>query len=136
MLWYYAKKINAAFGRLRERRESVGDTGGRRYTPEEEAAELERNIMAAEASGDIASIVHLLAQSAKLTTEDYVKKTVGNVMFLYYMHMDLFKSPPRDIDDLVDGMLFMQAKQYIREQAISEAKANASRTAKKGSPWL
>lgn len=97
---------------------------------------LERNIMAAEASGDIASIVHLLAQSAKLTTEDYVKKTVGNVMFLYYMHMDLFKSPPRDIDDLVDGMLFMQAKQYIREQAIAESKANAERTTKKGSPRL
>ena len=124
MLWYTAKKINAAFGRLRERRESVGDTGGTHISPEEEAKQLERDIASAEATGDLLTIVSLLAKTAQLTVEDYVKKTIGNVMFLYYAHLDTYHVMPRDLDDLVDGMLFMQAKQYIRKRALEEAREN------------
>lgn len=124
MLWYTAKKINAAFGRLRERREAVGDTGGTQISPEEEAKQLERDIASAEATGDLLTIVSLLAKTAQLTVEDYVKKTIGNVMFLYYAHLDTYHVAPRDLDDLVDGMLFMQAKQYIRKRALEEAREN------------
>ena len=124
MLWYTTKKINAAFGRLKERRESVGDTGGVQISPEEEAKQLERDIASAEATGDLLTIVSLLAKTAQLTVEDYVKKTIGNVMFLYYAHLDTYHVMPRDLDDLVDGMLFMQAKQYIRKRALEEAREN------------
>lgn len=88
---------------------------------------MERDIAAAEATGDLHTIVSLLAKTAQLTVEDYVKKTIGNIMFLYYTHLDAYHVPPRDLDDLVDGMLFMQAKHYIRKRALEEAREQAQK---------
>lgn len=79
----------------------------------------------AAATGNISAVMHLLAKTASLTPADYVKKTVGSVMFTYYTYVDKYHVHPRDLDDLIDGLLFIEAKNYIVKQAREEARQQA-----------
>ena len=116
MLRIDGKKINAAFRRLRERREAVG-IGSAAETPEEEAERVKRDIAAAQATGDIATILHIITQSSSLTTEDFIKKTCGGLLFVYYVYLKELHTVPVDIDDLIDGLLFLDAQGYIMKKA-------------------
>lgn len=119
MLWVNGKKINTAFGRLRDRRAAVGDTT-RSETPEEEAKRVEQDLKMAAQSGDVAKLIRIIAQSGSLTVADYISKTVGNLFFLYYTYVDKFHTHPVTIDDLIDGLLYLDAKAYILKQAKAE----------------
>lgn len=113
MLWSDGKKINTAFGRLRERRIAVGLSSSASETPEQEAKRVEEEISAAIAAVDISSLLSTIVQASSLTTEDFVKKTCGALLFMYYTYLDKFHQCPRDIDDMIDGMLYLDAKGYI-----------------------
>lgn len=116
MLWYPGKKVNSAFRRLREKREAVGNVS-REETPEQEAERVQRELAAASAANDIATIVKIIARTSSLKASDYVQKTVGNVMFTYFTYVDNYHTYPRTLDDLVDGILYIEAKQYVQKQA-------------------
>lgn len=121
MLRVDGKKINAAFGRLRQRRAAVG-IESTAETPEEEANRVKREIAAAQATGDIATILHIITQSSSLTTEDFIKKTCGGLLFVYYVYLKELHSKPVDIDDLIDGLLFLDAQGYITKKMRKEQK--------------
>lgn len=98
-----------------ERREAVGNIN-KTLTPEQEAQKLDADIKAAESTGDIGTIVKLIAKASGLTTSDYVKKTIGNAMFIYYSYVNHFHCYPRTLDELVDGILYIDALNYIKKQ--------------------
>lgn len=70
----------------------------------------------AASSGNIAAVMSLINGAATLKPTDFIKKTVGATLFMYYMYVDALHVKPRDCDDLVDGLLFLEAKQYSLEQ--------------------
>ena len=41
-------------------------------------------------------------------------------MFMVYLFEDTFKHEPRDIDDLVDGLLYLDARNYTREAEMKD----------------
>lgn len=117
MLRYNGKKINAAFHRLRDRRVAVGIVSTAE-TPEQEAKRVQQEMSHAAETGDISTMLRLIAQSSTLTPADFIKKTVGNILFLYYSYLKQFHARPVDLIDMVDGLLFMDASNYIQEQSM------------------
>lgn len=75
----------------------------------------------AAANGDISTIISLISMSSVLTPADYIKKTVGSILFMYYTYVDKFRCHPLDLDDLIDGLLFQDAKNYITKQAMAKS---------------
>lgn len=82
-------------------------------------------MQAASSSGDISALLNLIVSSSALKPEDFIKQTVGSVLFVYYVYMDTFKQKPSDLDDLIDGLLYIDSKNYMQEQAIKEAKRSS-----------
>lgn len=122
MLRYYDKKINAAFGRLRDRRQAVGEASPQQ-TLEEEAQGLKEQIALASAAGDIGTIISLITQASSLPTEDYVATIMGGTRFMYYSFLNRFHVRPLDMEDMVDGMLFMDAYRYIEKKEYEKISA-------------
>ena len=116
MLRLNGKKINAAFGRLRQRRAAVG-LGSTAETPEQEAERVKQEMVTAQATGDISTILRIITQSSSLTTEDFIKKTCGGLLFVYYIYLRELHTKPVDIEDLIDGLLFLDAQGYITKKA-------------------
>lgn len=115
MLRYYDKKINAAFGRLRDRRQAVGETSSSQSL-EEEAKSLKEQMALASAAGDIGTIISLITQASSLPVEDYIATILGGTRFMYYSFLNRFHVRPLDMEDMVDGMLFMDAYRYIEKK--------------------
>lgn len=36
-----------------------------------------------------------------------VQKTLGNLRFLYYKYIEYFKKTPFDLDDMIDGLIYI-----------------------------
>lgn len=79
----------------------------------------------AQARGDISTILSLVASTSSLTAADFIKKTCGGLLFMYYTYIDNLHTRPVDILDLVDGLLFLDAKGYIHKQQVDEIKRKA-----------
>ena len=120
MLWLNGKKINTAFGRLRERRVAVGLVSTAAETPEQEARRLEEEISIAIEAVDISSLLNTICSASSLTSEDFIKKTCGALLFMYYTYLDKFHQCPMDVDDLIDGMLYLDAKGYITKKNMKD----------------
>lgn len=71
-------------------------------------------------SGDIATVIRLMTQTSALTPTDFIKKTVGSVLFLYYMYVDKLHVRPVSLDDWIDGLLYLDAKAYLITRQINE----------------
>lgn len=71
----------------------------------------------ASASGDIGTLLRLIAGTSTIPPADFIKKTVGGILFMYYLFVDKYHVRPVDLDDLVDGSLYLDAKDYIIKQA-------------------
>lgn len=72
---------------------------------------------AASEAGDISTLLRIITKSSSLTTEDYIKKTIGIVRFMYYMYIDKLHVRPKDLIDMVDGLLYLDARTYILKQS-------------------
>lgn len=74
--------------------------------------------------GDIGTLLKIVAQTSTLTPADYIKKTVGSILFLYYNFLDKYHTRPIDMEDFIDGILFMDAKNYIIKRQMQEHRDN------------
>ena len=70
----------------------------------------------ASATGDIGTLLRLIAGTSALPPADFIKKTVGGILFMYYLFIDKYHVRPVDLDDLIDGSLYLDAKDYILKQ--------------------
>ena len=126
MLRVNDKKIDTAFGRLRKRRLAVGLTDTAE-TPEQEAKRIESMMATAQATGDISTIISLISNASKRTAADFIKETCGSLLFMYYMYMDKLHGVPVDVDDMIDGLLYLDAKNYIVQDAMDKARQERER---------
>lgn len=62
-----------------------------------------------------------------MTVTDFIQKTCGSLLFIYYTYVDRFHVVPANIDDMIDGILYIDAQQYIQKQAMAKAKAQAGK---------
>jgi len=72
-----------------------------------------------EAQADIGAMLSLLLSGVTLTEEEFIEKSIGNLRFLYYLFLDKLHTRPRDMEDLVDGLLYLDSVGYITEQEIA-----------------
>lgn len=89
-------------------------------TPEQEAERTKREIAAAQATGDIAALIRIVTRVSGLTAKDFIKKTCGGLLFMYYTYIERLHVVPIDMEDMVDGLLFLDSRNYIMKQATSE----------------
>lgn len=127
MLWVNDKKIDTAFRRLRDRRAAVGRDTTAEETPEQEAQRIKQEIAMAQERGDISTILSLVASTSSMTTTDFIKKTCGGLLFMYYTFVENLHVRPVDLIDMVDGMLYLDARGYINKQHMDKLKAQAGR---------
>ncbi len=64
-------------------------------------------------AGDISQLLSVIADTASLTVNDFINKTVGPLKMLYYLYIDKFHMCPTDLTELVDGLLYLDVKEYI-----------------------
>lgn len=120
MLRTFSKKVNSAFQKLKIKQEAVGEHHSRAEAPEQEAERVQRELAAASAANDIATMIKIITRTSSLTASDYIQKTVGHTMFLYWSFVDLLHVYPRTLEDLVEGVLYLAAKKYVRKQVQQE----------------
>jgi len=112
VLWTDGKKIDTAFRRLRERRQAVGLEEATE-TPEQEQLRIQKDIATAQAAGDIATVLRIITKASRMTSGDFIKKTCGGLLFLYYAYIDKLHTRPVDVEDMIDGLLYLDARTYI-----------------------
>lgn len=81
-------------------------------TPEQESKRVSKALQDAASSGDIHTIVKVIANTSTLSPTDFIQKTVGSLLYVYYMYVDRFHTVPTDLDDMIDGILYIEAHQY------------------------
>ena len=64
-------------------------------------------------------ILSIIAQSSSMTTEDFIKRTCGGLLFMYYAYVDRLHVRPVDMNDMIDGLLYLDAKSYITKQTVA-----------------
>ncbi len=74
----------------------------------------------AASTGNIAAIINEIVDAGALTEDDYIEKSIGNLRFFYYTYLDAFHQKPRDLIDLVDGMLFIECKAYVQQREMDK----------------
>lgn len=75
---------------------------------------------AAQATGDVGTLLHLMAKTSELTPSDFIKKTIGNILFVYYVYLENFHIKPKDLEDIVDGLLYLDAHSFIQKKQYKE----------------
>lgn len=84
---------------------------------------MEAQIRQAQSTGDIATLIRLMANTVSLTPADYIKKTLGTIMFLYYQYTKFFRLRPIDLEDMVDGLLYISTSNFIEKHELEEWKS-------------
>ena len=74
---------------------------------------MEEEISMAQGAGDIGQLLSIITDTASLTVNDFITKTIGPLKMLYYLYIDKFHMCPTDLTELVDGLLYLDVKEYI-----------------------
>lgn len=92
-------------------------------TPEQEAKRIEKEAKLAAARGDISTLLNLMVSTSSMTATDFIKKTCGSLLFMYYSYVENLHTKPMDIEDMIDGILYLEARNYMQQQRINDLKA-------------
>lgn len=83
---------------------------------------MEEEISMAQGAGDISQLLSIITETASLTVSDFISKTIGPLKMLYYLYIDKFHMCPTDLDELVDGLLYLDVKEYILKKNRNKGK--------------
>jgi hypothetical protein len=64
-----------------------------------------------------------MVANTRQSPADFINKLCGNVAFTFYTYVDTFKQKPVDMDDLVDGLLYIEGKNYLKEESYRKQRA-------------
>lgn len=71
---------------------------------------------------DVVQILRLMVDAVHLSPVEYIQKTLGSLRYIYYAYVKNFGIRPIDLEDMIDGLLYMDADGYIQKEQIREAK--------------
>jgi hypothetical protein len=57
--------------------------------------------------GTAAEALKLAFGTGKPSKAELVQKHLGGPVFLYYKYLDFFKSVPSSLDDMIDGLIYI-----------------------------
>jgi hypothetical protein len=63
-------------------------------------------------AGDLSAILRLIQKTSKLPVQEFIKKTCGSLLYMYYTYVKQLHVVPVDLDDLIDGLLYLDAYHY------------------------
>lgn len=63
---------------------------------------------------------------------EFIRDSLGSLMFMVYLFEDTYKHEACDMDDLVDGLLYLDAKNYTREMEMREREKQSTPQPGKG----
>lgn len=72
-----------------------------------------------------------MSKVSALKPADYIKKTVGSIMFTYYSFVKEFRLRPKDLTELIDGHLYMMSTNYIQKQELIDSEAEREKKSNK-----
>lgn len=72
-----------------------------------------------------------MARTSEQKPSDFIKKTIGNILFVYYTYLQKYNCRPRDLEDLVDGLLYLDAYSFLEKKAYDEARERAEAAARR-----
>ena len=121
------KKVDAALVRLRDTRERLGRLG-----ESEHPDAVNHKLKQAALAGDISTVISLITQASVRSPGEFIRDSLGSLMFMVYLFEDTFKHEARDMEDLVDGLLYLDAKNYTREAEMRASQQQTQATTGKG----
>lgn len=74
----------------------------------------------AQAAQDIGAILSLICKSSERKIEDLVQESTGPMVFSYFVFLENYHVKPRDLDELVDGLLFLDIRGIQMKRQHSE----------------
>lgn len=89
---------------------------------EEEEKRLRKQLELAQSTNNITALMNIIVGASSLSEDDYIRKTLGALRLYYYMFLDLFHVRPRDMIELIDGVLYSDIKSYVCEQESNRLK--------------
>jgi hypothetical protein len=75
---------------------------------------------AAARSGDVTTLMRLMTGGRSKSNSDIIKKCMTVLEFFYYQYFDSFGDRPRDIDDLIGGIIFIELKAYFTKKSLEK----------------
>lgn len=84
---------------------------------------MEEEISMAQGAGDIGQLLSIITDTASLSVNDFIKKTIGPLKMLYYLYIDKLHMCPTDLEELVDGLLYLDVKEYILKKTKNKERA-------------
>lgn len=78
---------------------------------------------AAQQSGDVGTILRLIANTSQQTPKDIINKALGSLLYLYYTFVARFQVRPKDMQDMVDGLLYTETSNELERRAFEEWKS-------------
>lgn len=75
-----------------------------------------------EAQNDVTALIELMCSASEMSPTEAIDNTVGIMMHLYYVYLGEYHVRPSDMDDLVDGVLYVEAKGYIQNIEMKKQK--------------
>jgi hypothetical protein len=75
--------------------------------------------MAAKAK-DVSALMKLMMGSGNKSNSEIVKQCMNTLEFFYYQYFDGFGDRPRDIDDMIGGIIFIELKAYFTKKSLEK----------------
>lgn len=75
----------------------------------------------------LTTILDAITTSNDLTVDEYTETLMGHLRNAYYVYVDVFHVYPRDMEELVDGLLYVDIKNYATEMDMKEQQRKAER---------
>ena len=76
-------------------------------------------------NSDVSALLSIIVQASTRSPEEFVEESLGSLMFLVFLYMDTFKQEPETLDDLVDGMLYIDSRNYMEERQHQRMRAES-----------
>lgn len=73
-------------------------------------------------------MLSLIVNASELPIEDFIDQTLGSMRYLYYVYLNKFHVVPIDMDDMIDGLMYIDIEQRIQSDAMKRARARENRT--------
>lgn len=67
-------------------------------------------------------MISLITESCNRTPGEFISDSLGATMFMVFLYEDTFKHEASDMEDLVDGLLYIDARNYTRETEMKASR--------------
>jgi hypothetical protein len=75
---------------------------------------------AAEREGDGRRMLEIAFGVLTKSDGDIIGETLGAYQYMYFTFLERFRREPREIDDLIDGLIYIELNAYFEKKALQQ----------------